>query len=213
MGRFQLLSASIDRRHKSLQAEPNPAHYALAELSRRMPGFLTLSQNVDGLSQRANHPREQLKLLHGTLFEVRCNNRKCGYEEDNFEDPIVPSLATPTGGQDTTTIEALKEAKAARQQGNELDISDVSVPISRIPTSELPHCPKCRKSLLRPNVVWFGESLPDKTLGEVEQYMHESRDGIDLIIVIGTSAKVYPAAGYIPAARDLGARVCVVNMG
>ena len=36
------------RRHMALQAKPNPAHYALAELARRKKGFLTLSQNVDG---------------------------------------------------------------------------------------------------------------------------------------------------------------------
>ena len=36
------------RRHMALQAEPNPAHYALAQLARRKKGFLTLSQNVDG---------------------------------------------------------------------------------------------------------------------------------------------------------------------
>lgn len=36
------------RRHMALQAKPNPAHYALAELARRKEGFLTLSQNVDG---------------------------------------------------------------------------------------------------------------------------------------------------------------------
>jgi NAD-dependent SIR2 family protein deacetylase len=36
------------RRHKSLQAEPNPGHYALVELAKRMPGFITLTQNVDG---------------------------------------------------------------------------------------------------------------------------------------------------------------------
>jgi NAD-dependent deacetylase sirtuin 5 len=32
----------------ALKAKPNPAHYALAELARKKPGFLTLSQNVDG---------------------------------------------------------------------------------------------------------------------------------------------------------------------
>lgn len=36
------------RRHMALQARPNPAHYALAELTRRKEGFITLSQNVDG---------------------------------------------------------------------------------------------------------------------------------------------------------------------
>jgi NAD-dependent deacetylase sirtuin 5 len=36
------------RRHMALQAKPNPAHFALAELARKKEGFLTLSQNVDG---------------------------------------------------------------------------------------------------------------------------------------------------------------------
>ena len=36
------------RRHMALQAQPNPAHFALAELARRKKGFITLSQNVDG---------------------------------------------------------------------------------------------------------------------------------------------------------------------
>lgn len=41
------------RRHMALQAQPNPAHYALAALARRKKGFLTLSQNVDGRQCRA----------------------------------------------------------------------------------------------------------------------------------------------------------------
>lgn len=36
------------RRHMALNAKPNPAHYALAELARKRPGFVTLTQNVDG---------------------------------------------------------------------------------------------------------------------------------------------------------------------
>lgn len=37
------------RRHMALRAKPNPAHYALAELSKKNPDFITLSQNVDGM--------------------------------------------------------------------------------------------------------------------------------------------------------------------
>lgn len=37
------------RRHKALQAQPNAAHHALTELSKKMPGFITLTQNVDGM--------------------------------------------------------------------------------------------------------------------------------------------------------------------
>lgn len=53
----------------ALGVDPNFAHYALSELAKRMSGFMTLSQNVDGLNQRAGHPKAQLQLLHGTLFE------------------------------------------------------------------------------------------------------------------------------------------------
>lgn len=38
------------RRHMAVQAQPNKAHYALAELAKRKENFLTLSQNVDGIS-------------------------------------------------------------------------------------------------------------------------------------------------------------------
>jgi len=45
------------RRHMALQARPNRAHYALAELARRKEGFLTLSQNVDGKSSYSTRGR------------------------------------------------------------------------------------------------------------------------------------------------------------
>lgn len=44
------------RRHMALKAKPNPAHYALAELARKKEGFVTLSQNVDGM---LSGPRER----------------------------------------------------------------------------------------------------------------------------------------------------------
>jgi NAD+-dependent protein deacetylase sirtuin 5 len=204
------------RRHMALQANPNPAHYALAELARRMPNFMTLSQNVDGLSQRANHPREQLQLLHGSLFEVKCVNKDigtCNYSRVGFEDPVVPALAIPTSGVDPTSNEARKEVSDqlhAKAQGKDLDISDAKVPLPTLQPSDLPKCPECR-SLLRPGVVWFGEALPWSVLENVDNFLNKP-EKIDLIMVIGTSSKVYPAAGYVDEARDRGARVCVVNM-
>lgn len=94
---------------------------------------------------------------------------------------------------------------------SELDISDDRVPIPELLIADLPHCPKCKQGLLRPGVVWFGETLPEKTISAVEDFIIESKK-IDLILVIGTSAKVYPAAGYVDRARNKGARVAVVNM-
>lgn len=200
------------RRHMSLQAQPNAAHYALAEFARQLPGFQTLSQNVDGLSPRANHPPDQLQLLHGTLFELKCSSRRCDYRETNYTDPVVPALAIPTSGVDPTSNEARKEAAEAQPKGEDLDISDINVPIPSLKFNDLPKCPQCKTHLLRPGVVWFGESLPSQVLSNVADFMHAKDAKIDLIMVIGTSAKVYPAAGYIDEARYKGARVCVVNM-
>lgn len=61
--------------------------------------------------------------------------------------------------------------------------------------------------LLRPNVVWFGEVLPQGALEAAAQAAAEC----DLFLTIGTSAAVYPAAGLIDVARDAGARTIEVN--
>ncbi|KAL9019205.1 MAG: hypothetical protein Q9185_003514 [Variospora sp. 1 TL-2023] len=193
------------RRHMALNAKPNPAHYALAELARKRPEFVTLTQNVDGLSQRADHPESQLHLLHGSLFDVRCTAFHCDYaEKNNFTDPIVPALAIPkesiqplpsatdtTGAEATQSLlDAMKGAKSAG--GKDVDISDAGIPIPSIPFEMLPQCPECKTGLLRPGVVWFGEALPTKTMNAVDEFVDESN--IDLMLVIGTSAQVFPAA-------------------
>ncbi|WP_456326818.1 NAD-dependent protein deacetylase [Palaeococcus sp. (in: euryarchaeotes)] len=71
---------------------------------------------------------------------------------------------------------------------------------------ELPGCPKCG-SLLRPDVVWFGEPLPEQALDEAFNLARRA----DLCLVIGTSAQVFPAA-YIPMlVKDEGGRIIEIN--
>jgi NAD-dependent deacetylase sirtuin 5 len=157
-----------------------------------------------GLSPRAKHPEEQLKLLHGSLFDVKCSDFFCNYQESgNYTDPIVPALAIPTDESDPTTTTALAQ--------RELDISDIDVDLPELDVSHLPKCPKCKRGLLRPGVVWFGERLPEKVMQDIDDWMGGD-EKIDLIMVIGTSAKVYPAASYVDHARAKGARVAIVNM-
>lgn len=146
-------------------------------------------------------------------------------ETDNFTDPIVPALAIPRGGpelrlsaSDKTGEEAgralsdvLQHVDPAAANSKELDISDDWVEIPQLEHNDLPQCPKCGTGLLRPGVVWFGEMLPEATIDAVEDFIQES-EKIDLILVIGTSSKVYPAAAYVDKARAKGARVAVVNM-
>ena len=70
----------------------------------------------------------------------------------------------------------------------------------------LRNCPKCG-ALMRPSIVLFGEMLPEREWMRA----HMAVVGADVLLVIGTSAEVYPAAGLIALARDHGAKVVVVN--
>jgi len=74
------------RRLKSGEVQPNPGHLALAELGRRVPGFTLITQNVDGLHQRAGS--SNVIELHGNITRVRCS-RGCG---------VFPEWEYRTGG-------------------------------------------------------------------------------------------------------------------
>jgi NAD+-dependent protein deacetylase sirtuin 5 len=152
---------------------------------------------------RAKHPENQIKYLHGSLFEVKCSGFFCDYRAQDFTDPIVPALDIPDDGSDPTATK--------NREKRELDISDEAVNLPEVAIKDLPKCPKCKKDLLRPGVVWFGESLPANTMQEIDDWM-SSAEKIDLMLVIGTSSTVYPAAGYTLAAQRKGAKVAVINM-
>lgn len=146
-----------ERRRGIARAEPNAGHRALVELEARVPEFTLVTQNVDGLHERAGS-RNVIR-LHGSIWMLRCVG--CGRE-----------LVEP--------------AKLV----------------------ELP--PRCKcGGIMRPGVVWFGESLPERAMERAA----EAVSAADALIVVGTSAQVYPAAGLIPLALRAGAAVVEVNPG
>jgi NAD-dependent deacetylase len=63
------------RRENALKAKPNAAHLALAELENHAPEFLLVTQNVDGLHQRAGSKR--MVELHGNIHRFRCFENEC----------------------------------------------------------------------------------------------------------------------------------------
>jgi len=66
------------------------------------------------------------------------------------------------------------------------------------PLGELPECPRCG-ALLRPDIVWFHESLPERIWQEAQF----AAAMCDVLLVVGTSAVVHPAASLIPIARQV----------
>lgn len=152
------------RRMKVQQAQPNPAHRAIAELSRHVPRLTLITQNVDDLHERAGSA--EVIHLHGSLHQPRCF--KCG------EAPNEP-LGMP------------EEPEGGRRV-------------------QPPRCAVC-DGPLRPGVVWFGESLP---LGQLNAAF-AAAEHCDVLISVGTSGLVYPAAEVPGLAWRAGAVVVHVN--
>ncbi|MFO7623969.1 MAG: NAD-dependent deacylase [Anaerolineales bacterium] len=144
------------RRELTAKAQPNPGHLALAEIERHIPHFSLITQNVDGLHQRAGS--RQVLELHGNIQRVKCMDGN--HLVENWEDSV------------------------------------------EIP----PRCPLCG-SLLRPDVVWFGENLPVKAL----QAAWDAAETADIFLSIGTSTQVEPAASLPFAAKRCGAVIVEVN--
>jgi NAD-dependent deacetylase len=144
------------RRERVASAEPNAGHRALVALDRRVPELVVITQNVDGLHQRAGSRR--VVELHGNITRVKCSREgtPCAHWDDNG--------------------------------------------------AEVPRCPTCG-AYLRPDVVWFEELLPEDALAAAE----DAARRCDVLLVVGTSAEVYPAAALPEAASAAGARVVEVN--
>ncbi|MCY3956227.1 MAG: NAD-dependent deacylase [Nitrospira sp.] len=76
-----------------------------------------------------------------------------------------------------------------------------------VPIAILPECVTCR-GLLRPHIVWFGESLDPEDL----QQSFTALRNCDVLLIIGTSGVVYPAASFGPIAKENGAFVSELNL-
>ncbi|XP_048364396.1 NAD-dependent protein deacylase sirtuin-5, mitochondrial isoform X2 [Sphaerodactylus townsendi] len=170
------------RRELMLSKHPNPAHISIAEcearLSKQGRSVVVITQNIDELHRKAG--TKHLLEIHGSLFKTRCTS--CGNVTENYKSPICPALA----------------GKGA---------PDPEVKDAGIPVEDLPRCENCN-GLLRPHVVWFGETLDSDILTAVEKEL----ETCDLCLVVGTSSIVYPAAMFAPQVSARGVPVAEFNM-
>ncbi len=146
------------RRAAGVKAEPNPAHYALAEVEKRIGDrFFLCTQNVDDLHERAGSVR--LIHMHGELNKAHCE-RDCG------EPPV----------EDHAIYSSLSEVGRCSCGGR-----------------------------LRPHIVFFGE-IPL----EMDRIQEEIAKAT-LMVVVGTSGSVYPAANFVHWAKQRGARTVYIG--
>jgi NAD-dependent deacetylase len=80
---------------------------------------------------------------------------------------------------------------------------------------KLPACGQCHArgdfALLRPHIVWFGEMLDPANMERVQRFMAEAASHRFVFLAAGTSGAVFPAAGFVDAARRLGGETWLVN--
>uniref|UniRef100_K7FS20 NAD-dependent protein deacylase sirtuin-5, mitochondrial n=1 Tax=Pelodiscus sinensis TaxID=13735 RepID=K7FS20_PELSI len=172
------------RRELMLSKQPNAAHVAIAEcearLSKQGRSVVVITQNIDELHRRAG--TKHLLEIHGSLFKTRCTS--CGNVAKNYKSPICPALS----------------GKGAPDP----EMEDAKIPVENLPRCEEEDC----NGLLRPHVVWFGETLDSDILTEVEKEL----EICDLCLVVGTSSVVYPAAMFAPQVSARGVPVAEFNM-
>jgi NAD-dependent protein deacetylase/lipoamidase len=151
------------RDHPAWAAEPNAAHRSLVDLERAGRLHAIVTQNIDGLHQRAGSDPARVLELHGTLYQVECLS--CA---------------------DRTPMRAALD----RVEDGEPD----------------PACRRCG-GILKSATVSFGQSLDPTVLSDATAAVAAA----DLLLVVGSSLTVHPAAGLVGVAARNGTRVVIVN--
>ncbi len=142
--------------------EPNAGHLALARLQTAGHLSHVITQNIDGLHQKAGSDPERTIELHGTAHRVACLDCGASWPADQIQ--------------------------------------------ARLVLEPLPSCERCG-GMLRAATVLFGQAMPEDALRRAFAVARSS----DLMLVVGSSLVVQPAARLPEIAVASGARLAIVN--
>ncbi|MCL7456074.1 Sir2 family NAD-dependent protein deacetylase [Micromonospora echinofusca] len=183
------------RRATAGRARPNAGHVAVAAIEARVPHAVVVTQNVDDLHERAGSVAPIH--LHGSLSAPRCS--ACARPAPLPAEPPLPDAtslsaeAPPLSGGATLRAEPPLPSGTPDEHGDGRRVAP-------------PRCAHCAGPV-RPGVVWFGEALPSAAL----EAAVEAASACDLLLTVGTSGLVYPAAEIPRVAARFGALVVQVN--
>jgi len=170
-------------------ASPNAAHSALVALESTGRLQRLVTQNVDGLHQRAGQGK--LIELHGSLASVICLD--CG--ERRSRDSLQGWLEGQNGGW---LGEAVHERPDGDAEFTQVELFDnFSVPIC-----------ECG-GILKPDVVFYGDSVPRARVVAARSDLAQA----DAVLVVGSSLMVYSSFRFVREARNMGIPVAAVNRG
>lgn len=171
-------------------ASPNEAHVALAELSRAglLGGLIT--QNVDGLHQKAGTP--DVVDLHGNLHWVRCLDCQAVWAREAVQDVLLG--ANPA----LTDVEAI-----LTPDGDALLASEF------LEGFQLPSCPGCGGIRMKPDVVFFGENVAPMVSAQAASLAADA----EALLIVGSSLMAFSAFRLCKALAVRGKPIFALNQG
>jgi NAD-dependent SIR2 family protein deacetylase len=170
-------------------AQPNDAHRALANLERLGRIAQLVTQNVDGLHQAAGS--RNVIDLHGRVDVVRCMGCERRVPREQLQ--LELTRCNPE-------FDAFDAVEAP--DGDAL-LDDVA-----FDEFDVPACDACG-GLLKPDVVFFGESVP----GERVRHAMGALDSSDAMLVVGSSLMVYSGYRFVKAMAEAGKPIAAINLG
>ena len=170
-------------------AQPNEAHYALTQMEARGRIRQLVTQNVDGLHQRAGS-REVID-LHGRLDTVEC--LECAHAIARAD--LQRELETRNPDFSDLAAAAAPDGDAALEN---VDFGGF----------DIPPCGHCG-GVLKPAVVFFGESVPHKRVDAA----YTALAAADAVLVVGSSLMVYSGYRFCQTAAEHGKPIAGINLG
>ena len=169
-------------------AEPSDAHHALAAWERTGSMSRLVTQNVDGLHQRAGS--RAVIDLHGRLDVVVCLT--CRERTPRAEVQYAMAASHPEWNA----------AAVAAPDG------DADIDGALIEQFNAPRCTSCG-GLLKPDVVFFGENVPDARYEDAR----DSLTRADALLVVGSSLMVFSGFRFVRQAHEAGLPIAIINRG
>ena len=170
-------------------AEPNPGHHALA----RLQPDLLITQNVDGLHERAGSPR--LVALHGRIADVICLGCRATTRRTTLHERLTalnPGFAA-------------RHAEAHTRPDGDVELDETG-------DFAVPDCDACG-GVLKPDVVFFGENVPAPRVQRCYDAVDALVESAGALLVAGSSLTVMSGLRFVKRAARAGTPVVIVNRG
>lgn len=171
------------------QAVPNPGHRALATLEETGRIGSLLTQNVDGLHQRAGS--QSVLELHGNIHCVVCLECRAQFPRALVQMQLVE--ANPD---------------LADEPALPLPDGDAQIEPEALQSFKLPRCLHCG-GVMSPDVVFFGDNVPPERSAAALDRMQRA----DALLVVGSSLMVYSGFRFCRVAHESGKPIAAVNLG